>query len=97
MVEKVLIAIVSSAFSVMLTAVVSMIVYPLVLREMTESAVLQHEKIWHKDNMYEWTTKQIKEHSGACGAVKDIPAIKVAVIWLVSQAGGDLHQLGLDK
>ncbi len=52
---------------------------------------LVHEKIHHKKPI----EKIIKEHIESCPASTDYKAIKAGLIFLVTKANGNLHDLGL--
>lgn len=58
-----------------------------IAREITDN----HEAIHHKIPVI----KQIKEHNNTCPAANDHKAVRTALIFLVSKAGGDLQDLGL--
>jgi hypothetical protein len=70
----------------------------------TKGAMKVHEDVYHQDKIWAVVEKVVAEHKIACDAPKiivdmqgDVQNLRLAVAWLVKQAGGNPTEFGLVK
>jgi hypothetical protein len=97
MIEKIAIAAIASAFSILLTIVLNMLLNPKAIKDVVHGVMRTHEEIWHKDSMYQYVELELKKHNEACPAPRSIRKVEKAVTFLFVKAGGELKDLDLGE
>ena len=92
LVTQIVLIFVSVIFGGLFTFFITTLTQRKVFKSIAEELTIYHEKIYHKHSM----EQLIKEHTKDCTAVRDVSKLKTGMIWLVSQAGGNPRDLGLD-
>jgi len=93
MLEHLLIVVLTGVFTVMASALISVMLAPKVLKKLVEEAISAHVSIDHQIDI----KTAIVEHTNACVAYGTIQQIRDAVLWLVMKNGGDPKDIGLVK
>lgn len=101
-VSQVIIVLVSVIFGGLFSYFITSLTQRKIFKSIAEELTQYHEKIYHrvpiedllKEQQAEYSNS-LKEHEERCIAPKDIEKLKMGVVWLVSQAGGNPHDLDL--
>lgn len=93
MMENVIVAVFSGVFCTLIAALVSLIMTPRILRAVTKEAIDQHVAVWHKDTICDYVEKELNKHVLQCTANQNFEQVRIAVFWLVENAGGDIRSL----
>lgn len=101
-INTLLIAILSALFSSLITYFVRTVSISKIIKTSIEEAIFQHEKVFHKDEVVSIVKEEISNHEKHCQAPEKLEIIfksletqKTALIFLVSQNGGNPKNLGL--
>jgi len=82
---------ITGAITALLTYFVTSLTQKAVIKSIVESAILVHEKIHHNQD----TNKRLSDHIINCTAIKKVDKIERALIYIVSNLGGNPKELGL--
>jgi len=102
-IAQLIIVIVSIIVGGLFTYFITTLTQRKMFKSIAQELTTYHEKIYHKksfedelDGYKKYFEDNLKEHQRNCVAFKDVGKLKTGVIWLVSQAGGNLQDLGLN-
>jgi hypothetical protein len=104
MVDKILIPVITGLIGAFIVYFMNNIGNRSILEAIVKSCMKQHEDVYHQDKALEVVKNALKDHTDNCLFIKygdamevDIQNLKLAVAWLVKQAGGNPSEFGLVK
>lgn len=92
MTNQITVILISVLFGGLLSFFIATLTQRKVFKSIAKELTNYHERIYHKISVHD----QINEHQEKCLAVKDIGKLKTGLVWLVSQAGGNPSDIGLN-
>lgn len=92
MINNIVVILISVLFGGLFSYFISTLTQRKVFKNIAKELTTYHEQIYHKESVKDL----IKEHEEQCVAVKDIGKLKTGLIWLVSQAGGNPSDIGMN-
>lgn len=95
MIQTIMVATISAVLSGLLTFFVTIMISRKAFEDAAVKAVQQHEAVHHQGNVFEVTKDAIREHREACPAPATTAKLHSAMLWIVSEMGGDPKQVGL--
>jgi hypothetical protein len=93
MINTVIIGLVGAVFGALISFFVTTLTQRKMFSDMASHYVSIHEKIHHKDNMYEHVEGEIVKHKTNCGGSTKIDRIEKLVTALIIQLGGKIEDV----
>lgn len=84
---------ITGAITALLTFFITSITQKTAIKSIVDTAVMTHEKIHHSKD----TEKMLVDHIANCQAINKVDRMEKALIYIVTNLGGDPKELGLIK